>query len=54
MHERAKLAGGKLEVWSKLDSGTEIELSIPAASAYVALRTQTGSVKERPAPPSTL
>lgn len=22
MHERAKLAGGKLEVWSKLDSGT--------------------------------
>jgi signal transduction histidine kinase len=35
MHERAKLAGGKLEVWSKLDSGTEIELSIPASSAYV-------------------
>jgi signal transduction histidine kinase len=34
MRERAKLVGGKLEIWSKLDSGTEVELSIPAASAY--------------------
>jgi signal transduction histidine kinase len=34
MHERAKLIGGKFSVWSARDSGTEIELSIPAARAY--------------------
>jgi signal transduction histidine kinase len=34
MRERAKLVGGKLEVWSKGDSGTEIELSIPSSRAY--------------------
>ena len=31
MRERAKLVGGKLTVWSELDSGTEVELSIPAS-----------------------
>ncbi len=34
MRERAKLVGGKLAVWSKLDSGTEVELSVPASTAY--------------------
>jgi nitrate/nitrite-specific signal transduction histidine kinase len=34
MRERAKLAGGKLTVWSGLDTGTEVELSIPALHAY--------------------
>jgi signal transduction histidine kinase/ligand-binding sensor domain-containing protein len=34
MRERAQLAGGKLVVWSKPDSGTEVELSIPAITAY--------------------
>jgi ligand-binding sensor domain-containing protein/signal transduction histidine kinase len=34
MRERAKLMGGKLAVWSGLDSGTEVELSIPASRAY--------------------
>jgi signal transduction histidine kinase len=34
MRERAKLAGGELAVWSQLASGTEIELTIPAAVAY--------------------
>jgi len=34
MHERAKLIDGKFSVWSARDSGTEIELSIPAARAY--------------------
>ena len=34
MRERAKLAGGKLTVRSRLDSGTEIELTIPASLAY--------------------
>jgi signal transduction histidine kinase/ligand-binding sensor domain-containing protein len=34
VHERAKLVGGKLAIWSKPDSGTEAELSIPASLAY--------------------
>jgi len=35
MRERAKLVGGELAVLSRVDSGTEIELTIPAALAYV-------------------
>lgn len=34
MHERAKLIGCKLAVSSKLDAGTEAELTIPASIAY--------------------
>lgn len=34
MHERAKLVGGTLSVWSEHDSGTEAELTIPASVAY--------------------
>jgi signal transduction histidine kinase/ligand-binding sensor domain-containing protein len=34
MRERAKLMGGKLAVSSELDSGTEVELRIPASRAY--------------------
>jgi signal transduction histidine kinase len=34
MHERAKLVGGKLAVWSELESGAEIELTIPGSVAY--------------------
>ena len=34
MHERARVLGGKLAVWSEHDSGTEIELTIPGAIAY--------------------
>ena len=34
MRERAELVGGKLAVWSDLDAGTEVELSIPAGAAY--------------------
>jgi signal transduction histidine kinase len=34
MQERAGLVGGKLAIWSELDSGTEIELTIPGALAY--------------------
>jgi signal transduction histidine kinase len=34
MHERAKLVGGKLALWSELNSGTEAELTIPASIAY--------------------
>jgi signal transduction histidine kinase len=34
MRERAEIVGGRLEVWSRLDSGTQIELTIPGAIAY--------------------
>jgi signal transduction histidine kinase/ligand-binding sensor domain-containing protein len=34
MKERAKLLSGKLTIWSEVDSGTEIELTIPASRAY--------------------
>ena len=35
MRERAKIVGGKLTIWTELNSGSEIELIIPAARAYV-------------------
>jgi hypothetical protein len=34
MHERAKVVGGKLTVWSEVDSGTDMDLTIPAVIAY--------------------
>ena len=34
MRERAKIVGGQLEVRSRIDSGTEVELSVPRAIAY--------------------
>ena len=34
MRERAKLIGGELMVWSEVDAGTEVELRIPASTAY--------------------
>ena len=37
MKERAEIADGKLEIWSRDGSGTEIDLTIPAASAYAAV-----------------
>lgn len=44
MRERAKLVGGNLEVWSQLDAGTEIELNIPAASAYAKSPNSRGTL----------
>jgi signal transduction histidine kinase/ligand-binding sensor domain-containing protein len=34
MQERATLLGGKLVVWSEVDAGTEVELRVPASTAY--------------------
>jgi signal transduction histidine kinase len=34
MRERAGTVGGQLDVWSRVDSGTQVELSIPGAVAY--------------------
>jgi signal transduction histidine kinase/ligand-binding sensor domain-containing protein len=36
MRERAKLMGGKLTVWTAAETGTEIELIVPAAHSYAA------------------
>jgi signal transduction histidine kinase/ligand-binding sensor domain-containing protein len=36
MRERAELIGGRLEVRSRLGSGTEVDLSVPASRAYAA------------------
>jgi signal transduction histidine kinase len=36
MRERATLIGAKLTVWTAPDSGTEIELLVPAGHAYAA------------------
>jgi signal transduction histidine kinase len=47
MHERAKLVGGNLAVWSKPDSGTEIELIIPASTAYGKSTTERPGSPER-------
>lgn len=35
MRERAKVIGAQLDIWSECDSGTEVELRIPASRAYV-------------------
>jgi signal transduction histidine kinase len=34
MRERAKLIGAKLDIWSEIETGTEVDLRIPAATAY--------------------
>ena len=36
MRERAQAVGGKLRLWSALDTGTEVELIIPGSHAYAA------------------
>jgi len=34
MRERAKQIGGKLDIWSRLGAGTEIELNVAGSIAY--------------------
>jgi signal transduction histidine kinase len=41
MRERAEIVRGKLEVWSKLNSGTEVRLSVPGKIAYAMLNRQS-------------
>jgi signal transduction histidine kinase len=48
MRERAEIVGGRLEVWSRLGSGTQVELSIPGATAYVGPSPQSVTSGERP------
>ena len=44
MQERAKLVGGKLTFFSRPDSGTEVEIIIPASLAYSKLPVARRSV----------
>jgi len=34
MRERARRIGANLELWSRPGAGTEVELKVPAATAY--------------------
>lgn len=43
MRERAKIIGGNLEVWSSAQSGTEVELTIPASAAYATAKSSRHS-----------
>jgi signal transduction histidine kinase len=47
LRERAQLVGGKLTVWSKLDSGTEVDLSIPASTAYATSHRRRSWLSEK-------
>ena len=40
MHERSRILGAHLDVWTRPDSGTEVELSIPASVAYESSRSR--------------
>jgi ligand-binding sensor domain-containing protein/signal transduction histidine kinase len=40
MRERAELVGGRLDVWSEVGVGTEVDLRIPAAKAYATTRAR--------------
>jgi signal transduction histidine kinase/ligand-binding sensor domain-containing protein len=51
MRERAKLIGASFEVWSRPGFGAEIELTIPAATAYAKPPAARGSFFSR-TPPS--
>ena len=35
MHERAQKIGGQLRFWSRPETGTEVELTVPGATAYL-------------------
>jgi signal transduction histidine kinase len=38
MRERATKLGGHLDIWSRPGAGTEIELRVPSAAAYIPKR----------------
>ena len=40
MRERAQKIGGQLELWSRPDTGTEVELKVPAEKAYRGFRAK--------------
>jgi signal transduction histidine kinase len=54
MRERATVIGGKLTVWSGLDAGTEVELSVPGSRGYASpAGTQRSGLLDRFTRPKT-
>jgi len=50
IRERAQLIGGSVELWCKLGSGTEVELTVPASTAYDAGHSRrTSSISDKEA-----
>ena len=47
MQEQGKGVGGKIAVWSEVDSGTEVELTIPASIAYAKSTVDHESTKTK-------
>jgi signal transduction histidine kinase len=47
MRERAERIGAELEVWSRVGSGTEVQLTVPAAAAYRSARTKPADSQAR-------
>ncbi len=41
MRERAELIGGRLEIWSEVGAGTEVDLTVPAVAAYASTATRS-------------
>jgi signal transduction histidine kinase len=54
MHERAKLAGGKLSIRSGPGAGTEVEFSVPGSQAYCAPQRARSGIFQRWFAPSEL
>jgi signal transduction histidine kinase/ligand-binding sensor domain-containing protein len=46
MRERATVIGGKLVVWSEVDAGTEVEVRVPASTAYATTRRRSWLVRK--------
>ncbi|HZW91398.1 MAG TPA: two-component regulator propeller domain-containing protein [Candidatus Eremiobacteraceae bacterium] len=46
MRERATLIGGKLVVWSEVGAGAEVEVRLPAATAYATTRRRSWLVRK--------
>jgi signal transduction histidine kinase len=43
MRERAKQLRGTVDIWSRKNAGTEIEVRVPAATAYVNSSNRSGT-----------
>lgn len=41
MRERAQKIGAQLKIWSRPDTGTEVELIVPGGTAYQAARDRS-------------
>ncbi|WP_192281413.1 sensor histidine kinase [Xanthomonas sp. XNM01] len=54
MAERAERIGARIQVWSRADAGTEVQIAIPARKAYLPSQLRTRwPWPRRPAPPET-